>query len=187
MAVKIRLARHGRKGRPFYHVVVADSRSPRDGRIIERIGSYNPTVDPAIIDVDVDKAVDWIFKGAQPTNTAKRILSYKGVLLKKHLLVGVKKGALTEEQAIEKFNAWVNEKDAKVQAKVDGLVKNAEIEAAKKLDAEKAVNEKRAEALAAKKSELQAAAEAAAKEEAAAEAADEAGNEEPAAEEAKAE
>lgn len=173
MAVKIRLARHGRKGRPFYHIVVADSRSPRDGRIIERIGSYNPNTDPAIIDVNVDKAVDWIFKGAQPTNTAKRILSYKGVLLKKHLAVGVKKGALTEEQAQAKLDAWLKDKENLVQAKIDGLVKNAEIAANQRLDAEKLVNQKRAEELAAKASELKAAAEAKAAEEAAAEAAEE--------------
>lgn len=180
MAVKIRLARHGRKARPFYHIVVADSRSPRDGRIIERIGSYNPCVDPAIIDLDVDKAVDWVFKGAQPTNTAKRILSYKGVLLKKHLAVGVKKGALTEEQAAEKFNAWLADKEGKIQAKVDGLTKNAEIEASKRLEAEKMISDKRAEVIAAKKSELQAAAEAAAKEEAEAANAEEATEETPA-------
>jgi len=110
MATKIRLARHGRKGRPFYHVVVADSRAPRDGRYIERIGSYNPMTNPATIDLNFDRALYWLMTGAQPTDTAKRILSYEGVLMKKHLLEGVKKGAFDMAAADTKFEAWKKEK-----------------------------------------------------------------------------
>ncbi len=116
MPVKIRLARHGRKGRPFYHIVIADSRAPRDGRYIERIGSYNPNTNPATIDLDFDGALNWLQKGAQPTDTARAILSYRGVLLKNHLLKGVKKGAFTKEEAERRFEAWLSEKNAKIQA-----------------------------------------------------------------------
>ena len=105
MSTKIRLARHGRKGRPFYHVVIADSRAPRDGRYIEKIGTYNPNTNPATIDLKFDRALYWLMTGAQPTDTASRILSYKGVLLKKHLLEGVKKGAFDEAAAEAKFQA----------------------------------------------------------------------------------
>jgi len=143
MPVKIRLQRHGKKGKPFYWVVAADSRAKRDGRFLEKIGTYNPNVNPAIIDVDVDKAVAWLQNGAQPTDTARAILSYKGAMLKKHLLGGVEKGALTQEQADAKFQAWLEEKEAKIQGKAEGLAK-AEAEAkAKALEAEKAVNEAR--------------------------------------------
>ena len=103
MATKIRLARHGRKGRPFYHVVIADSRAPRDGRFIEKVGTYDPNTNPATINLNFDRALYWLMTGAQPTDTAKRILSYKGVLLKKHLLEGVKKGAFDEAAAESKF------------------------------------------------------------------------------------
>ena len=109
MSTKIRLARHGRKGRPFYHVVIADSRAPRDGRYIEKIGTYNPNTNPATIDLKFDRALYWLMTGAQPTDTASRILSYKGVLLKKHLLEGVKKGAFDEAAAEAKFEAWMKE------------------------------------------------------------------------------
>ncbi len=165
MPVKIRLARHGRKRRAFYHIVVADSRAPRDGKFIERIGSYNPNTNPATIDLDFDSALSWLRKGAQPTDTARAILSYKGVLYMNHLLKGVAKGALTEEQAKEKFEAWKKEKEAKIQAKRDRLA--GDKEAAKKamLDAEAKVNEERAAAIAKKKSELAAELEAANKEE----------------------
>lgn len=121
MAVKIRLQRHGKKGRPFYHVVVADSRSPRDGKFIERIGSYNPNTNPATIDLNFDKALDWLDKGAQPTDTTRAILSYKGVLYKKHLLGGVKKGAFDEATADAKFEEWLKGKEAKIQGKEENL------------------------------------------------------------------
>lgn len=143
MPVKIRLQRHGKKGKPFYWVVAADSRAKRDGRFLEKIGTYNPNTNPATIDLDVDGAVKWLQNGAQPTDTAKAILSYKGALLKNHLAGGVKKGALTEEQAEAKFNAWVEEKANKVAGKVDGLAKAEADAKAKALEAEKAVNEAR--------------------------------------------
>ena len=143
MPVKIRLQRHGKKGKPFYWIVAADSRAKRDGKFLEKLGTYNPNVNPAIIDVDVDASVKWLHNGAQPTDTARAILSYKGVLLKKHLLGGVAKGALTEEQAQAKFEAWVAEKEGAVQGKKDGLAKAQEEAKAKALEAEKAVNEAR--------------------------------------------
>jgi small subunit ribosomal protein S16 len=119
MAVKIRLARRGRKKAPFYHIVIADSRSPRDGKFIEQIGSYNPLTVPATIDLDREKAYDWLTKGAQPTDTVAAILRFKGVLLKKHLMRGVKKGALTPEQADAQLTEWITAKEAKIQARVD--------------------------------------------------------------------
>ena len=143
MPVKIRLQRHGKKGKPFYWVVAADSRSKRDGRFLEKIGTYNPNTNPATINLDVDAAVKWLQNGAQPTDTAKALLSYKGALLKNHLAGGVRKGALTEEQAEAKFNAWLEEKTGKVAGKVDGLAKAKEDAKAKALEAEKAVNEAR--------------------------------------------
>jgi len=121
MPVKIRLARHGKKDYAFYHIVVADSRAPRDGRFIERIGSYNPNTNPATIELKFDKALDWVLKGAQPTDTVKSILSRNGVLIKKHLLEGVKKGAFTAEVAEEKFTAWVSEKTNKVSSELNKL------------------------------------------------------------------
>ena len=143
MPVKIRLQRHGKKGKPFYWIVAADTRAKRDGKFLDKLGIYNPNTNPATIDLNVDGAVQWLENGAQPTDTARAILSYKGALLKKHLNGGVRKGALTEEQAEAKFNAWLEEKAAKVQAKADGLSK-ADAEAkAKALEAEKAVNEAR--------------------------------------------
>ena len=149
MSVKIRLQRHGKKGKPFFHIVAADARSPRDGKFIERIGSYNPNTNPATIVLDTDKAVTWLFNGAQPTDTARAILSYKGVLYKAHLNKGVKKGALTQEQADAKFNAWLDAKDAKIQAKRDGLSSAKEQALAEQLKAERAVNEARIAARAA--------------------------------------
>lgn len=143
MPVKIRLQRHGKKGKPFYWVVAADVRAKRDGKFLEKLGTYNPNTNPATINLDVDGSVKWLQNGAQPTDTARAILSYKGVLLKHHLLGGVRKGALTEEQAEEKFNAWLEEKEQKIQDKKDGLTK-AEAEArAKALEAEKEANAKR--------------------------------------------
>jgi len=149
MSVKIRLQRHGKKGKPFFHIVAADARSPRDGKFIERIGSYNPNTNPATIVLDTDKAVTWLNNGAQPTDTARAILSYKGVLYKAHLNKGVKKGALTQEQADAKFNAWLDAKDAKIQAKRDGLSSAKEQALAEQLKAERAVNEARIAARAA--------------------------------------
>ncbi|HPF93973.1 MAG TPA: 30S ribosomal protein S16 [Tenuifilaceae bacterium] len=153
MPVKIRLSRHGRKRAPFYHIVVADSRAPRDGRFIERIGSYNPTTDPATIELNFDRALDWLQKGAQPTDTTRAILSYRGVLIKKHLLDGVKKGALTEEQVEEKFNAWLKEKESKIQAKKDRLAKGEKDEMSKRIEAESKVREARAQEIAKKLAE----------------------------------
>jgi len=143
MPVKIRLQRHGKKGKPYYWIVAADSRSKRDGKYLEKLGAYNPNTNPATIELDIDGAVQWLQNGAQPTDTAKAILSYKGAMLKNHLVGGVRKGALTEEQAETKFNAWVEEKTSKVQAKEDGLSKADADAKAKALDAEKAVNEAR--------------------------------------------
>ncbi len=143
MPVKIRLQRHGKKGKPFYWVVAADSRAKRDGRFLEKIGTYNPNTNPATIDLNIDSAVQWLQNGAQPTDTARAILSYKGALLKNHLAGGVRKGALTEEQAEAKFNAWLDEKAGKVSGKAEGLAKAKEEAKAKALEAEKAVNEAR--------------------------------------------
>lgn len=143
MPVKIRLQRHGKKGKPYYWIVAADSRAKRDGKYLEKLGAYNPNTNPATIDLDVDGAVKWLENGAQPTDTARAILSYKGAMLKKHLAGGVKKGALTEEQAEAKFNAWLEEKAAKIQAKADGLTQAKADAKAKALEAEKAVNEAR--------------------------------------------
>jgi small subunit ribosomal protein S16 len=126
MATKIRLQRFGKKGKPFYHVVVADSRSPRDGKFIERLGSYNPNTNPATIDINFDKTLDWVTKGAQPTDTCRAILSYKGVLYRKHLEGGVKKGALTAEQAEAKFTAWLENKTGTIEGKKEGLSKTKE-------------------------------------------------------------
>ncbi len=162
MAVKIRLARHGRKAKPFYHIVIADGRAPRDGRYIEKVGTYNPNTNPATINLIFDKALDWLNKGAQPTDTVRNILSYKGVMYKKHLQGGVKKGALTEEQAEVKFQAWLTEKEAKIQAKVEGLDKNAEIAENKRLENETKIKETRSEAIAKVKADAAAAAAAAA-------------------------
>ena len=143
MSVKIRLQRHGKKGKPYYWIVAADARSKRDGRYLEKLGAYNPNTNPATIELDVDGAVNWLQNGAQPTDTARAILSYKGVMLRNHLEGGVKKGALTEEQAEKKFEAWVKEKEAQVAAKADGLAKADADAKAKALEAEKAVNEAR--------------------------------------------
>jgi len=143
MPVKIRLQRHGKKGKPFYWVVAADSRSKRDGKFLEKLGTYNPNTNPATIELDVDSAAQWLHNGAQPTDTARAILSYKGALLKHHLDGGVRKGALTQEQADEKLAKWLDEKSGKVDAK-KGDLSTAKADArAKALDAEKKVNEDR--------------------------------------------
>lgn len=143
MPVRIRLQRHGRKGKPFYWIVAADSRAKRDGKFLEKLGTYNPNTNPAQIELDVDGSVKWLQNGAQPSETAKRILSYKGVLLKKHLLGGVKKGALTQEEAEAKFEAWLEEKTGKVSEKTEGLAKAKEEAKAKALEAEREISEKR--------------------------------------------
>ena len=174
MAVKIRLQRHGKKNFAFFHIVVADSRAPRDGRFIEQLGSYNPNTNPATIILDGEKALKWLNVGAQPTLVARRILSYEGVLLRKHLEGGIAKGALTQEQADAKWNAWKAERDAKIAAKKAGLVKDAAEKAKVALEAEKKVNAERAEALAKKAEELAEAQRKAAEEAAAAKAAEEA-------------
>jgi len=171
MSVKIRLARKGRTKLAYYHIVVADSRSPRDGRFIEKIGIYNPLTDPATIDVNFEKALGWLHKGAQPTDTCRAILKYKGVMMKKHLLEGVKKGAFDEAEADRRFNEWLKGKDEKIEAKKSGLEKKGEETRKQRLEAETAVKETRAAAYAKKLAAIAAAAEAAAKAAAAPEAA----------------
>ena len=145
MSVKIRLQRHGKKGKPFYWVVAADARSKRDGKYLEKIGTYNPNTNPATIELNLDSAVRWLHNGAQPTDTAKAILSYKGALLKHHLDGGIRKGALTQEQADAKLAAWLEAKAGKVDAKKDGLSKAQAAAKAKAFKAEQAVNAKRLE------------------------------------------
>jgi small subunit ribosomal protein S16 len=158
MPVKIRLSRHGKKNYPFYYIIAADSRAPRDGKFIERLGSFDPNTNPATINLDFDRAIYWLQSGAQPTDTARNILSREGVMMKKHLLGGVTKGALTAEQAEAKFTAWKTAKDAQVVAAKEKLVKSKADQKKAKLDAETKVKEARAEAIAKAK---QAAAEAA--------------------------
>jgi small subunit ribosomal protein S16 len=149
MATKIRLQRGGRKARPIYSIVVADSRAPRDGRFIEKLGSYNPNTNPATIDLNFDSTLTWVMKGAQPTDTARTILSHKGVMMKKHLLEGVRKGALTEEQADAKFEAWTADKENKISVKTESLVSAESAAKAARHAAESEVNKARAAAIAA--------------------------------------
>jgi small subunit ribosomal protein S16 len=163
MSVKIRLARKGRKKLAYYHIVVADSRSPRDGRFIEKIGLYNPLTDPATIDIDFDKALGWLHNGAQPTDTCRAILRYKGVMMKKHLLEGVKKGAFDEAEADRRFNEWLKNKEEKIEAKRSGIEKKGEEIRKKKLEAETEIKEARAAEYAKKLAAQAAEAEAAAK------------------------
>lgn len=143
MSVKIRLQRHGKKGKPFYHIVVADSRARRDGKFITKLGTYNPITNPATIELDVDSAVKWLNNGAQPTDTARAILSYKGALYKKHLQGGVAKGAFNEAEAENRFSAWLEAKETRIQAKKDGLAKSKEEAKKTALEAEQKVNEAR--------------------------------------------
>jgi small subunit ribosomal protein S16 len=171
MPVRIRLQRHGRKGRPIFTIVAADSRARRDGRFIEKIGQYNPNTNPATIDLDFDAALRWLQNGAQPTDTCRAILSYKGVLMKKHLLDGVRKGALTEEQVEERFDKWMNEKLGKIQSKSDGLAQSAADREKARQEAELARDKARQEALSAKTAETAADSEEAAAEESTEEAA----------------
>lgn len=149
MPTKIRLQRHGKKGRPFYHVVIADSRAPRDGKYIEKIGIYNPNTNPATIEVNDDKALSWLQTGAVPTNTVKAILKYTGVVYKNHLMKGVEKGAFTEAEADKKFEAWKKDKEAKIQSKIDGLSAAEQAELKKIQEAEAAINAARAKEIAA--------------------------------------
>lgn len=150
MPVKIRLTKRGRKKLPFYHIVVTDSRAPRDGKSIERIGSYNPGTNPATIELNFDRALEWLQKGAQPTDTCRSILSKKGVLYKKHLLEGVKKGAFNEEEAERRFQQWLKERETKEKAKADKVEKMKADEAKKRLDAESKVREAKAQEVAKK-------------------------------------
>ena len=168
MATKIRLQRHGRKGYAFYKIVVADSRAPRDGKFIERIGSYNPNTNPATIDLNFDRALYWMGVGAQPTDTARNILSEEGVLMMKHLNGGVKKGAFNEEEAVKRFESWKKEKLNKTEAVKNKLTEAGKIAAKKRLEEEQKVNELKAQEVAKKRAEA-AVADAAASEEASAE------------------
>ncbi|MFD2200061.1 30S ribosomal protein S16 [Shivajiella indica] len=158
MAVKIRLARRGRKKMAIYDVVVADARAPRDGRFIEKLGTYNPNTDPASININNERALKWLLNGAQPTDTVKAMLSYRGVLLKKHLQIGVLKGAISQEQADAKFEAWKSSKEAAIGGKVDRLSKAKEDARLKALEAEAAKNQARLDAIKAKEEEAKAAA-----------------------------
>ncbi len=150
MAVKIRLQRFGKKDSAFFHLVVADGRAPRDGKFIEKLGIYNPNTNPATIDINFDSTLNWLMKGAQPTDTCRAILSYRGVMMKKHLLEGVKKGALTETQAEEKFSKWQDEKSGKILGKHDRLKKESSDQASARLKNESAVKEAKAAKIAAK-------------------------------------
>lgn len=186
MATKIRLQRHGRKGKAFFHIVVADSRSKRDGRFIEKIGTYNPITNPATIDLNIDRAVHWLMVGAEPSNTARNILSYKGALMKKHLLGGVAKGAFSEEEAEKRFNAWLEEREKAVEDKKTGLAKAKETAKAAAIEAEKKKAESRVAVEEAPAEEAEAATEETAAEEApAAEATEETPAAETSSEEAK--
>ena len=187
MPARIRLQRHGKKNQPFYHIVVADGRAPRDGRFIEKLGTYNPLTNPATIELNFDSAVEWVKNGAQPSDTVRRILSYKGVLLRRHLQIGVEKGAISQETADVRFNEWLQAKEAKINSKRSDVENDARNTRKARLEAEKKANEAQAAAVAAKR-QAAAEAEAAAKAEAeAAAAAENAEGEAPAETEAPAE
>ena len=179
MPTRIRLQRKGKKGRPYYHVVVADSRAPRDGKYIERIGAYDPNQNPAFIEVNTDKALDWLQKGAQPSDTCRAILSYTGVVYKNHLANGVKKGAFDQQEADRRFDIWLNEKNTKIEQKKNNLGKSKETADRERIAAEKKKSDDRAAALSAKLAAANAPAPA---EEPAGEATTEEGSEAPAAE-----
>lgn len=155
MPTRIRLQRHGKKGAPIYHIVIADSRAPRDGRFIEKIGVYNPLTRPASIEINFDRALYWLQTGAQPSDTARAILSFKGVVYKNHLLKGVTKGAMTLEQAETKFQNWLTEKNSKIQGQIREMSKSEKDELQRKLDAEAKVREKRAQLIAEKNAAAQ--------------------------------
>ena len=154
MATRIRLARHGRRKQAFYHIVVADQKAPRNGRYIEKLGIYNPNTNPATIELDFDGAVNWLLKGAQPSDTVRAMLSYKGVMMKKHLMAGVAKGAFNEEEAEKRFAAWMEDKESQVADKKSGLEKAAIAAEKAALAAEKAKSDERAAALALKNSPM---------------------------------
>lgn len=173
MPTRIRLQRRGKKNQPFYHIVIADGRAPRDGKFIEKVGTYNPLTNPATIDLNMDRALYWLMTGAQPSTTVRNILSYKGAMLKKHLQMGVVKGAISQEQADVKFNEWLQAKEAKISGKVSTLENEKRNAAKARLENEKKVNETKAAAIAAKRqaaAEAEAAAQAEATEAPAAEA-----------------
>jgi small subunit ribosomal protein S16 len=161
MPVKIRLQRHGRKRYAYYHIVVADSRAPRDGRFIERLGSFNPNTNPATIQLDFEKSLQWLFNGAQPTDTTRQILSNEGVMMKKHLIEGAKKGAFDQSEVEVRFSKWLNEKEAKIAAKKEKLAGAKSSAANERLELEKKVNAEKAQAIAKKKADAEAAAKAA--------------------------
>lgn len=169
MSVKIRLQRHGKKGKPFFHIVVADARAKRDGKFIEKLGTYNPVANPAIIDLNVDSAVKWLNNGAQPTDTARAILSYKGALYKKHLQGGVAKGAFDQAEAEKRFNAWLENKEKQVEDKKSSLSKSKADAKKAALEAEAKVNQARLDAVAQAEADAKAAEEAKLAEEKAAE------------------
>lgn len=161
MAVKIRLQRHGRKGYAYYHIVIADSRAPRDGKFIERIGSYNPNTNPATVDLNFERALYWLNVGAQPTDTTRNILSREGVLLMKHLQGGVKKGAFDEAEAERRFNAWKENKDKEISKTKEQVEADKQAKIKERLKAEQEIHKAKAKELAAKKAEaLEAQAEA---------------------------
>lgn len=178
MATRIRLQRHGKKNSAFFHIVAADSRAKRDGKFIEKLGVYNPNTNPATIDINFERTLNWVQTGAEMSDTARAILSYKGVLYKNHLLKGVTKGALTVEQVETKFNAWLAEKDSKINNKVDGLAKAQAADKAARLKAEEEANAAKAKAIEAKNAPVEEVVEATE------EAAEEVANEEVASEEA---
>ena len=155
MPTKMRLQRHGKKGKPFFHIVIADGRAPRDGRFIEKIGTYNPIPNPAEIHLDADKALDWLQRGAQPTDTVRAILSYRGILYKKHLLRGVQKGALTESEAEAKFQTWLKEKDEKIEAKRKSLQEKDRASKKERLAEEAKIKEARAAEISKKRQEAE--------------------------------
>ena len=143
MPVRIRLQRHGKKGKPFYWIVAADGRAKRDGRYLEKLGTYNPNTNPATVELDIDQAVVWLENGAQPSDTARTLLSYRGAMMKHHLNGGVRKGAFSQEEADKRFATWLEEKQAKIQSKIDGLDQDKAKDLANRMEAEKAVNQKR--------------------------------------------
>ncbi|GIV39098.1 MAG: hypothetical protein KatS3mg033_0898 [Thermonema sp.] len=151
MAVRIRLARRGRKKKPMYDVVVADSRAPRDGKFIEKVGRYNPLTDPATIVLDEERILDWLLKGAQPTETVRRMLKYRGILLRKHLEVGIRKGAITREEADKRYQEWLQAKEAKIEGKKTRLAQQKEAAKKAQLEAEAKIKEERAKAIEAKR------------------------------------
>ena len=153
MAVKIRLARHGKKGYPVYHIVVADSRSPRDGKFIEKLGTYNPNTNPATVSMNIDAAVKWLNDGAQPTDTCKNLLSSTGVLMKKHLLGGVAKGAFTMEVAEVRFDKWLGEKEEQNAAKANSIKEGKESSKSERLANEQKLNNARIQAIAKRKAD----------------------------------